>query len=107
MKQYTFQELNITTGAALSWCQGNTNNALILDDSLTVYPFDIQNVPSVAVEERREKVLIKVASDKTASTFYLLMQAGEVRCFRDNRFEINIELLDVLRDNSIQYEVIQ
>ncbi len=103
MKQYTFQGLNITTDSALSWNQGNTSNALTLVDSLTVSPF----APNVIVEERREKVLIKVTPEKTALAFYLLMQAGEVRCFRDNKFEINIDLLSVLNDNSIQYDVIQ
>ena len=106
MRQYTFQELNINTGAALSFYQGNTNNALILGDSLTVTPF-VQEVPSAMAEERKGKVLVKVPEDKTALAFYLLMQAGEVKCFRDNRFEINTELIGILFENSIQYEITQ
>lgn len=103
MKQYTFQGLNITTDSATSLNQGNTSNALPLVNSLTAFSF----APNVIAEERREKVLIKVAPEKTAIAFYLLMQAGEVKSFRDNKFEINIELLRVLSDNSIQYNIIQ
>lgn len=106
MKQYTFQELNTTTGAGVSWYNNNTNNAAMLYDLLTISPFEVQEMPGVSVEERKTKILVKVAPEKIAIAFYLLMQAGEVRCFRDSRFEIDVELLNILRDNAIQYEII-
>lgn len=103
----SIQNIDYNTGIGLCWYQGNTSNVLTLNDTLTALPSSVEIEIPYIVQQEEEKAVIRIAPENTALAFYLLMQAGEVKCYRDNRFEVDKKSLDVLLSYSIPYEVIR
>lgn len=105
MEELKYCNLDDYTGMGFYCVQGTTSNSMAYNDTLTVLPVMDVGLPFYVVEPKR-KFLIKVSRERAALAFYLMMQAGEVKCERDNKFEIGKDLLEVLDNNSIPYEEI-
>lgn len=102
-----------TTGSGIAWHQEFTSNDMGLCnvlDILTDRPYSYNLIPKSVIVKKQarqtEKVIVEIAEADRIKGFYYLVLNGEVKCLLGDLFEIKKELLDILREHSIHFEVV-